>query len=434
MSFMLSFTNSLSGSSKDLNSHLAEKQIFRNKTIALMDCNNFFVSCERSVKPYLKNRPVVVLSNNDACVIARSNEAKALGIKMGEPVFQCRELLQRHNVVTCTGNFKLYDAISKRIMRILARLTYELEVYSIDEAFFTLSANQSLEDALEIKNIIEKQTSIPVSIGIARTKTLAKIANHIAKKDILGVASLYAPDDVQDALIDYHLADIPVDEVWGIGRAYAKSLKMFGVRTALDLKYANRRWLRQELKVNGLKTAMELNGYLCLPLSADVNDVKSVMHSRSFSHKISSYSELEHIIAKFALEASARLREQKKLATRIGVFANIADDDFSWRGRFVEASNKLLMPSDYPAKLSTAAKSAFAKIYEKGGLYRRLGLILTELTDLDSIQLPLIEGVDGLLERSEAEARLISSVDQINRKFGVNTLLPLSAKLATKSK
>lgn len=264
------------------------------KRYLLIDCNNFFVSCERVFNPTLRNRPVVVLSSNDGCVIARSNEAKALGIKMGEPFFECRDLIEKHNVIYYSANFALYSDLSSRVMQILLQYAQDLEIYSIDEAFMHIDEhtdNARFNDtyytqyATFLVKKIKQCTGLPISIGIGPTKTLAKLASSIAKKNptYSGVFDI-TPYGQQE--IDTLLATIEVTEIWGIGRRYGRFLTERGIKTVKAFKYADERWVRKHMTVVGLKTLWEINGKPCLSIgqiSSDNEATQSITVSRFFS-------------------------------------------------------------------------------------------------------------------------------------------------------
>ena len=282
--------------------------------IGLADCNNFYVSCERVFKPHLKNKPVLVLSNNDGCVIARSNEAKALGIKMGQPVFKIRHLINKKNVELFSTNFPLYGDFSSRVMDILKSEVKKVEVYSIDEAFLDFSDFASIDRAISIKKI-EKWTGIPISIGLGHTKSLAKIANHIAKKHTSkGVFMM------EDDLTQRVLSNFPVEDLWGIGRRYGKMLKYFGVYTALDFKNLPSDWIKKNLSVNGLRIQKELKGEKCYDIQLVNKPKKNICTSRSFSSDISDLILLRETISNFANLAAFKLRKQKGCCNKITVF------------------------------------------------------------------------------------------------------------------
>ena len=240
--------------------------------IALADCNNFYASCERVFNPKIKNKPVVVLSNNDGCIIARSNEAKKLGIKMGEPAFKIKNLLEKNNVNVYSTNFALYGDLSKRVMNTIKTEVNQIEVYSIDEAFLDFSDFADEERASLIKNKVDKWTGIPISIGIAKTKTLAKVANHIAKKYKREGVFMFDSED----LIRRALNVFPVEDLWGIGRKHAKRLKEFGIYTALRFRETDINWIKKHFSINAVKLQKELKGEICYPLETTIQRKKNI--------------------------------------------------------------------------------------------------------------------------------------------------------------
>jgi len=266
------------------------------KRFLLVDCNNFFVSCERVFNPRLRNKPVVVLSNNDACVIARSNEAKQVGIAMGQPLFECRDLIKRHNVITLSCNFPLYGDMSDRVMQELTQRAEDIEVYSIDEAFLTLTVPDEqavgktyyTDHAVRIRAEVSRNTGIPVSIGIGSTKTLAKLANQIAKKH----PALNGVFDI-DAIAhrDLLFSKIAVNDIWGIGRRYGRMLNNYGIKTVLDFKHADEQWIRKKMTVIGHTTWREINGVSCLSLQEADQNKQTICVSRSFGKRVTRHAE-----------------------------------------------------------------------------------------------------------------------------------------------
>jgi DNA polymerase V len=286
---------------------------------ALVDCNNFYASCERVFNPGLKGQPLVVLSNNDGCVVARSNEAKALGIGMGVPEFQIRPVLRAHQVQVFSSNYTLYGDMSQRVMETLEPFSPDLEIYSIDEAFLSLSgfASRNLtEYGRTIRNTVKRWTGIPVSVGIAETKTLAKIANRVAKRtpDIGGVFDLLACPD-RDAL----LGRIAVEDVWGIGPNHARRLKQHGITTALQLRGADDQWIRKHLGIVGLRLVMELRGVSCLDLEQCPSPKQSLTCSRAFGTLISTLAEMEEAVSVYTSRVAEKLRRERLAATVLTV-------------------------------------------------------------------------------------------------------------------
>ena len=292
--------------------------IQRTKKIALIDCNSFYVSCERLFNPKIRRKPVVVLSNNDGCIISRSNEAKALGIKMGEPYFKAKDIIVKNKVEVFSSNYSLYGDLSRRVMITLKRFNTEIEVYSIDEAFIDLSnfPDSDVEKVgREIRETVLQWTGIPTSIGIAKTKTLSKIANHIAKKKQSGVTSLIGIDN-----LDPILEKIEINDVWGVGRQLTKFYHKNGIYNAKQLKKKSNTWIKKNSNVLGSRTAMELRGVPCIDIETTQSKRKSCVVSRSFGQRIEKYQELKEAVANYCLNASEKIRSESLIAKSITVF------------------------------------------------------------------------------------------------------------------
>jgi len=286
---------------------------------ALVDCNNFYASCERLFRPDLEGKPIVVLSNNDGCVIARSNEAKALGIPMGAPEFKYRKQMKKQGIHVFSSNFPLYGDLSARVMNVLEQLSPSLEIYSIDEAFADMSSfgNYDLyEHGLEIRNRVLQWTGIPVSIGFARTKTLSKIANRVAKKTPKAKGAFVL--DNQDK-INSVLKKIEIGDVWGVGGKYAKSLKASGIKSAYDLAQADESWIRRKYSVVLQRTIRELKGDSCISIE-ELPEKKQLLVSRSFRERVTNYYQMRSLIAGYISRACEKLRKQKSVARSITVF------------------------------------------------------------------------------------------------------------------
>lgn len=410
----------------------------------LIDCNSFYVSCERVFKPALENKPVVVLSNNDANIIARSNEAKSLGITMGMPFFKARSIIDKHNVEWFSSNYALYGDMSRRVHDTISQFVPALEHYSIDEAFvnFDSTGNQE-EDARVIKETVKQWTGIPVSVGIGPTKVLAKIANHIAKKNPQygGVVDL----SCQDA--DQFLKDFDVADIWGIGPKSAQFLKfevaaddvpeqldlwesagMESVRrkpkieTAYDLKHASDNWIRKHLTIKGLRILWELRGISCLPLELFEKPKKGICCSRSFGKAVTLIEELKQAIAMHAARGGEKLRRQKLAASHLTVFISTsrfrqnADEIYS-----ASASLRLPAPSSFTPYLVEASQTLLEKVYKPGFIYHKAGVFLTDIVPEIERQKSLIVSVQDKRNRE-----LMKTVDKINRKYGRYTLRPLA--------
>jgi DNA polymerase V len=377
--------------------------------IALVDCNNFYVSCERVFNPKLEGRSVVVLSNNDACVVARSNEVKALGVKMGTPLFQMRPLIQKHQIQVFSSNYALYGDLSRRVMETLGLFTPDLEVYSIDEAFLCL-VGQSYETVSQnIRQIIRQWTGIPVSVGVASTKTLAKVANHQAKQQE-GVCVLQDPAPV--------LAELPVSEVWGIGRRLTQHLEVHGITTALHLREADLALIRQLLGIVGVRTVLELRGVSCLPLELCPQPRKSCCVSRGFGRHVESLAELKEAVATYGARAAAKLRRDGRVAQTLQVF--ITTNRFRPQEPQYANSETLLLPyptNDTPTIVQMALRVT-EHLYRPGYRYHKAGVMLLDLSPMAISQGNLF--VDEA--RRERAGRLMAAIDSLNQQFGVGTV------------
>ena len=275
------------------------------KKIALIDCNSFYVSCERLFNPKIRRKPVVVLSNNDGCIVSRSNEAKALGIKMGEPYFKVKDIIVKNNVQVFSSNYSLYGDLSRRVMRTLKRFNSDIEVYSIDEAFIDLSnfPDDQVENvAQEIRSTVLQWTGIPTSIGIAKTKTLSKVANHIAKKKQSGVTNFIGVEN-----IDLLLEKVDINDVWGVGKQLTKLYHKNGIYNAKQLKNKSNTWIKKSSNVLGSRTAMELRGISCIDIEKTKSKRKSCIVSRSFGQRVEKYQELKEAVAGYCLNASEKI-------------------------------------------------------------------------------------------------------------------------------
>jgi DNA polymerase V len=394
------------------------------KVFALVDCNNFYASCERLFRPELNGKPVVVLSNNDGCVIARSNEAKALGITMGAPYFQNKTLMQQNNVQVFSSNYALYGDLSHRVMDLLQQLEPEVEIYSIDEAFIGLPVGRIrplTEYAHWLRKRVRQCVGIPVSIGIAPTKTLAKIANRIAKKNASceGVFDITEHGD-PDGL----LAAVAVEDVWGIGRQYASKLNRQGIFNGLQLKNGDPAWIRKHLTVTGLRTVMELQGVSCLPLADIPGDRKSLVSSRSFGRPVTSRGDLREAVASYVSAAAARLRAQGLVAGFLHVFLatnRFKEDLPQYSGCLMTA---LPQPTGCTSTLIRSACQVLERIYKPGYEYQKAGVMLTGLVSRKRCQQNLF------LPPADERADLMAAMDRINTRWGRNTLQFAAAGLA----
>ncbi|WP_051261833.1 Y-family DNA polymerase [Desulfovibrio inopinatus] len=393
------------------------------RVFALVDCNNFYVSCERVFAPKLRGKPVVVLSNNDGCIVARSEEAKRLGIGMGQPAFQCKQLFSTHDVAVFSSNYALYGDMSARVMTTLGRFSPNVEVYSIDEAFLDLAGIRHRDrHCRKLCALIRQWTGIPVSIGIGPTKTLAKIASRIVKKQpgFQGVLDLTCHQDC-DAL----LQSIRVDEIWGIGRRYGTMLRRFGVFTAYDFKRLDREFVRRHMSVTGLHTLLELRAIPCIDLEHAPPPKKSIMVSRSFGRRVTHLEDMREAVASYTTRAANKLRQQACVASTVLVFVQT--------NRFIEgepqyaASLSQFLPeatSHTPVLIQTATE-LLKKLFKPGLRYKKAGVLLGGLEPEGCQQKSLLSL--GHEEKHEKSKALMHAVDTANAKWGRNTLSFASA-------
>ena len=380
----------------------------RNK-IALVDCNSFYVSCERLFNPKIEKKPVVVLSNNDGCVISRSQEAKSMGIKMGEPYFKVKHLVKKNKIEVFSSNYALYGDLSRRVMKVLKTFSPQVEIYSIDEAFIDLSFmdEKGVEEyGKEIREKVLKWVGIPTSVGIASTKTLSKVANHIAKKERNGVMYL-------DKNIDLILKNFPIEDVWGVGKQLSKFYKKNDIKTAYDLKNASSTWVKKGTNVLGAKTAMELREVPCINLQIDQEKRKNCCVSRSFGRKVDNINELEEAVITHCLNAAEKIRADNQVAKTITVF--IRTSPFDKSKRYYSNSRTL----DFPIATSNSiemikqAVRALNDIYKYGYMYQKAGVILSNLKDSKNNQENLLT---PLLE--DKSKTLMKAIDYTNTKYG----------------
>lgn len=377
-------------------------------TFALVDCNNFYASCERLFRPELKNRPVAVLSNNDGCIVARSQELKALGIKTGTPLFKVLPLLRQHRVHIFSSNYTLYGDISARVMQTLEELSPSLEIYSIDEAFLDLSGySDPGVYGEEIRATVYKNVGIPVSVGIAPTKTLAKLANYAAKKYPAtgGVVNLIDAQRQQRLL-----AITPVAEVWGVGRQLSASLNNLGITTALELAQLNRRQLRRSYSVVLERTVRELNGESCLDLEHAPAAKQQIICSRSFGSRISDYASLRETICEFAARAAQKLRHERQLASNVNVFIRTSPFINGAAQYANSASIRLAYASSDSGAIIAAATTALDSIYKADYPYAKAGVMLTDFCSSRRRQLNLFQAPAQTAQRD----KLMQAIDKIN--------------------
>lgn len=380
----------------------------------LVDCNNFYASCERVFNPSLNGKPVVVLSNNDGCVIARSNEAKALGIKMGIPAYQIKDLVSSHGVAVFSSNYTLYGDMSGRVMSMLAELSPEIEVYSIDEAFLNLHGIRDL-DIIGRKMVdrVTRGTGIPVSLGAAPTKTLAKIANKFAKK-YPAYNQLCIIDSEEKRIKALQLTEI--GDVWGIGRRQAAKLQKEGIKTAYDFTRFSGSWVRKNMTVVGERTWKELQGISCIDMETAPPAKKQICTSRSFGKMLTDIETISEAIASHASTCAKKLRHQHSYATSLMVFihTNNFREDLPqyWRNIVLH----LPVPTNDTQEIVRYALSGLKSIFLNGYQYKKAGVIITEITE--GAQLGLFDHVDR-----DKQERLMQAIDKINGEHGNNIKL-----------
>lgn len=342
----------------------------------ILDCNNFYVSCERLFRPQLNGRPVVVLSNNDGCVVSRSNEAKALGIPMGIPLFQIEREVKRYGIVVCSSNYELYGDISKRVMTLVRSLVPSQEIYSIDECFFRLHPEDDyLAMGKEIRRQVLKGVGIPTGIGLAPTKTLAKLANRVAKKDP-STGGVYALDTTEKQI--YHLKNTYVGDIWGIGRRSSQKLESYGVRTAYDLLQMEPRWVRQMLTITGLDTLYELLGEERIPYKKE-EQTKSICRSRSFSTGIEDKEKLYALIMEFADSCCNKMIEEGLAPLKVMLFLHTNPYSVTDKQQHEYVEMGLTMATSNVSELAPILYQMLQKIYRKGYSYKRAGVIFSHL-------------------------------------------------------
>ena len=385
------------------------------QSIALVDCNSFYASCERVFNPKLLGKPIVVLSNNDGCIITRSTEAKALGIKMGEPYFKVKNVIKKNNVKVFSSNYALYGDMSQRVMEILLGFSPDVEIYSIDEAFLSLKGFKNYELLTYCKHIrktIKQWSGIPVSIGVGSTKTLSKIANHLAKKNNAyeWVCILKKKEKIDEAL-----QETEIEDVWGIGRSLSKFLKRYNVCNAKQFALLDRGWVRKNMGVVGERIQLELHGVSCLGVELLPSPQKSCCVSRSFSRPIEKIEELKESIANYASRVAEKIREEDLIAQSMSIF--VLTNHFNKKEK--QYSNSIKLQLDYPTSDSKLivkrAVEGVKRIYKNGYRYKKAGIILYELHNSSSVR--------GLLDYDRPRSdSLMKSLDEINYRYGSSTL------------
>ena len=384
---------------------------------ALVDCNNFYASCERAFNPYWNGRPVVVLSNNDGCVIARSNEAKKIGIKMGVPAYQIRTEIEQYNIGVFSSNYSLYGDMSNRVMSMLSSYSPNVEIYSIDECFLDFSGFGLYDLKTYGEGIVQsvtKGTGIPVSMGIALTKTLAKVANKFAKKHkgYKGVCII----DTEEKRIEA-LKRTEISDVWGIGHRHAKRLEQYGVYSAYDFAQMPKAWVRQQMTVVGERTWKELNGEPCIDMEQIAPAKKQICTSRAFGQTIADIEGLKEAVSSFASICAGKLRKQKSCAQSLMVFIHTNNFREDLPQYFKNCVIKLPVPTNSTPEIVHYAIAALLNIYRKGYYFKKAGVILMDIVPDNAIQQNIFDVVDR-----EKHKKLMEVVDRLNNGFSRNNL------------
>ena len=384
----------------------------------LADCNNFFVSCERVFAPRLEGLPVVVLSNNDGCVISRSNEAKAIGIRMGQPLFQASPLIRRHGVQVLSSNYALYSDMSHRVMTTLRSLVPAAEVYSIDEAFLDLSGIPTGElSALgrRIASTVRRHTGIPVSIGTAPSKTLAKIASKLCKQypKLHDSCLMYRPEDIAKVLRTF-----PVQDIWGIGRRHGPMLRGAGILTAGQFVQAREEWIRHRMGVAGLRSWKELRGEPCIGFEHTPPAKQQICTSRSFAAEATDPDDLRRAVALFTAQCAEKLRRQGSVCSEVQVFIATNRHRPELPQQYANRILSPPTPTDSTLELTVLAERALRSIFTPGFGYKKAGVILSGIGPRAAVQTSLFDPSDR-----GRQTRLMKALDQVNGRFGRHTLV-----------
>ena len=383
---------------------------------ALVDCNNFYASCQRVFQPHLENKPIVVLSNNDGCVIARSNEAKALGIPMGAPAFKYASTFEQHRVAVFSANFPLYGDMSYRVMHILSSYSPEVEIYSIDEAFIELKGFNLFDLnklGLDMRQRVSQYTGIPISVGIAPTKSLAKVANRIAKKFPKKTSGVYSI--TTDLQIEKALKWLPIEDVWGIGRRHALRLKHYNIHTAYDFTQLPADWVRKHMSVVGFRLQEELMGKARLAIEYP-QPKKNIATTRSFEAEYTSWDEVSERVATFAVKCAEKLRAQKSCCRALTVFLRTNAFKENQKQYRPAIEIKLPFPTQSSIELTHFAQLALKRIFRTGFAYKKAGVIVSQLIPETALQQQLFEN------SNEQHKAIMSVMDAINQKYGHHTV------------
>ena len=381
--------------------------------IALVDCNNFYASCERVFNPKIDKKPLIVLSNNDGCVIARSNEAKTLGIKMGHPAFKLKNLIEEYNINVFSTNFALYGDLSKRVMNVMSTEVEKMEIYSIDEAFLDFTDYASKERGVAIREKVKKWTGIPVSVGIAQTKVLAKVAAHIAKKHTK--AGVFMFDD--ENLIRRALNVFAVEDLWGVGTKTAQKLKAVGIHTALQFRECDSNWVNRNLSVNGVRLQKELFGEVCYPLELTRKRKQNICTARSFGSEIKQLSKLKEAIGSYANTCATKLRKEKSCCATVSVF--LSTNPFNPQAKQYNPYKviQLNVPTNDSMEIVKFAIKGLESIYRNDCIYKKAGVIVGRTVPQGQTQLSLFDSLDRGKRKN-----INIAVDKVNSLMGKNKI------------
>ncbi len=394
--------------------------------IALVDCNNFFVSCERVFRPELEGKPVVVLSNNDGCVVSRSNESKALGIKMCTPFYKIRHLAENGSIVACSSNYALYGDLSARVMSILADAVPKVEIYSVDEAYLHLDGiSEDMMPGLcrSIASKVRKWVGIPVSIGVAPTKTLAKIASHFAKT-YKGYGGVCMINTEQKRIKALELT--PIEEVWGVGRKLAPKMAGWGISTAMDFAARPREWVDGKLGLHGVRTWEELGGRVCIEAEKE-DRRKSICTSRSFAEMTGELQDLSQRVSDFAARCARKLREEGSAAGEVTVFLHTNHFRYDMEQYCPYVTMRLDVPANSTAEIVGTALKALRLIWRQGYMYKKAGVIVGNIVASDAVQ-PAMFDFDGeLREKNDRISRVMDAVNGSGKSDG-DSLLRLASQ------
>ncbi len=379
-----------------------------NRSFALVDCNNFYCSCERLFRPELRHVPVAVLSNNDGCIVARSQEVKNLGIKMATPLFQVIDQIKRHNIQLFSSNYTLYGDISARVMQTLEEFSSQVEIYSIDEAFLDLSGTTKQEEyGRKIRATVYQHVGVPVCIGIGPTKTLTKLANYAAKKFTATAGVVDLSDPARQKKL---LAITPIAEVWGVGRKHSKTLQARGINTALDLAPSSPRQINKNFSILMQRTVRELTGEACIELDNAPSPRQQIVCSRSFGKKITTYATLRETICEFTARAAVKLRSDKQLANMVNVFIRTSPHNKTDPHYSNSATSRLVRPSADTRDILAVATRLFDSIWKENYRYAKAGIMLGDFCSPEQNQLDLFHSHSDDSSRD----KLMQTVDSIN--------------------